>query len=242
MLRSALAVGSLCIAIATQEPARGIVVDAAGRPVQGALLFSWWSDDQMVTGADGVFVAPWTAGVVRILADGFAPRIVSSAAFGEPIVLRAASTPRRDLPRCRAGERDRDVGDLRIPITAGVRVAGTGQDDYVGTTWSRGEAQLRHDYGPTLSAGLPIQPVLAELTDVDDRDVRLVLDADHQEVVPITDVRGRLANGRRYRYVGMFGELFEYSGLTDADAAFFDRMLDAMCYAVSEPSGQQPPK
>jgi hypothetical protein len=37
--------------------------------------------------------------------------------------------------------------------------------------------------------------------------------------------------GRRYRFIGRFLELFEYNGLAAADAAVFDRMLDAMCYA-----------
>ena len=69
-----------------------------------------------------------------------------------------------------------------------------------------------------------------------------MLDAEDRDGYPIADLRGRFANGRRYRYVGMYGELFEYSGLTADDAAFFDRLLDAMCYVVWEPSGQQSPK
>jgi hypothetical protein len=156
--------------------------------------------------------------------------------------MRAASKRRRNLPRCPAGERGQGLGDLRIPTPAGVHVAGAGHDDYVSETWSRHGAGLEHAQGPTLTEGLPIDAVLSDLTDVDDRDVRLVLDADDPIGLPISDVRGRFASGRRYRYVGIFGERFQYSGLTDADAAFFDRMLDAMCYADSQPSGQQPPR
>ena len=103
-------------------------------------------------------------------------------------------------------------------------------------TWSRHGAELRHAQGPTFTEGLPLDAVLSDLSDVDDRDVRLV-DPGYPNGLPISDVRGRFANGRRYRYVGIFGERFEYSGLTDADAGFFDRMLDAMCYADSQPSG-----
>jgi hypothetical protein len=240
MLRAALAVGSFCAAIATQSPSRGVVVDAAGRPLAGAIIWSWW-DDHAVSGDDGTFVMP-SKGRARVLLDGYAPKIVPVAAGAEPIVLRAASERRRNLPRCPAGERARGLGALHIPTPAGLHVAGAGHDDYVSETWSRHGAELRHAQGPTLTEGLPLDAVLSDLTDIDDRDVRLVLDADDRNGFPISDVRGRFANGRRYRYVGMFGELFEYSGLTQADAAFFDRMLDAMCYAASQPSGRQPPK
>jgi len=43
MLRAALAVGSLCLAMATQNPARGVVVDESGRPLIGAVVWSWWA-------------------------------------------------------------------------------------------------------------------------------------------------------------------------------------------------------
>ena len=231
MLRAALAVGSLCLAMATQNPARGVVVDESGRPLIGAVVWSWWASEQPVTSFDGTFIAEM--GRYRVLADGYAPRILSSAAFAEPIVMRPASTPRRDLPRCAAGEGG--LGELYIATPAGVQVAHAGHEDYVSETWSRQGSELRHAHGPTWTEGLPPDVLLSQLTHVDDRDVRLV-DADNQDGLPISDVRGRFADGRRYRYVGIFGESFEYSGLTAADAAFFDRMLDAMCYVVREPA------
>jgi hypothetical protein len=240
MVRAALAVGSLGVAMAMQAPARGVVVDASGHPVQFAVVFSWWQGDRIETDAAGAFAAE--PGQYRVLADGYAPQIVSSAAFVRPIVLRPASTPRRDLPRCHPDARDRDVGNLRIPAPAGIRVARGGDDDSVSTNWFRGEAELRHAHGPTMTGGLPLESVLAELTDVDDRDVRLVLGPGDQDVFPLTDVRGRLPNGRRYRYVGYFGEMFEYSNLTAADAASFDRMLDAMCFVIISKPDQQPSK
>ena len=46
----------------------------------------------------------------------------------------------------------------------------------------------------------------------------------------VLDIRGTKPNGERLRFVGVPFETFDYDDATPEQAAFFDRMLDAMCY------------
>ena len=78
-------------------------------------------------------------------------------------------------------------------------------------TWSRADASLRHSSGPHQTDGLPTERTMSELTDIEVRDVRLPADAsDEERGLVIADVRGRLPDGRRYRFIGWFSEMFEY--------------------------------
>ena len=136
------------------------------------------------------------------------------------------------------------MGALHISTPEGVHVASaiTDKDEgNVRVTWSRADASLRHSSGPNQTSGWPTERTMSELTDIDEREVRLpagVLDDDRGFL--IIDVRGRLPNGSRYRFIGWFSEMFEYDGLSATDAAFFDRMLDAMCYAGPFETPAQP--
>jgi hypothetical protein len=43
------------------------------------------------------------------------------------------------------------------------------------------------------------------------------------------DMRGRLRDGTYWRFVGRLGESLQYSGLSQEQAAYFDRIIDGAC-------------
>jgi hypothetical protein len=225
------------------QTGRGVVTDPTGRPLAGASVVNT-AGDVLVTGQDGSFVVPPKTWRVVVLLDDYEPRIVPAASLGQPIVMRPTSTRPRRLPPCRPGQAGQLFDNLRIPTPDGVQVASaiTDRDEgNVTVTWSRADASLRHSSGPHQTDGLPTERTMSELTDIEARDVRLPADAsDEERGLVIADVRGRLPDGRRYRFIGWFSEMFEYYGLSATDAAFFDRMLDAMCYAGPFETPAQP--
>src|SRR6266705_3428008 len=44
------------------------------------------------------------------------------------------------------------------------------------------------------------------------------------------DAKGNLSNGNRWRYFGQIGESVEYHDVPAEAAAFFDRIIDGVCY------------
>ena len=191
----------------------------------------------IVTEPGGTFAVTRLESRIRFTADGYRPLLLRDVAdLGRPMVLRPAVTAPRRIPACPAGDPGDGLGILRVRRPDGVSLSSKSYDHEFYLTWQRGTASVRLGYGPHMTEGLPLPAVVAELHDVDDRDLRLAVDPpDVLADVRLADFRGVHRSGTRYRYVGMFGEYFEYGGLSAEDAAFFDRMLDAMCYAVPAP-------
>ena len=69
------------------QTGRGVVTDSSGRPLAGASVVPP-GDYAVVTGEDGSFVVPPRTWLVRVLLDGYQPRVVSASDLGQPIVMR----------------------------------------------------------------------------------------------------------------------------------------------------------
>ncbi len=81
------------------------------------------------------------------------------------------------------------------------------------------------------SGGLPSPDTLATLRSIEERDVRTpTAGRDDPFVGFIADLRGSQPDGRRFRFVGQMLETLYYEDASPDVAAYFDRMLDAMCY------------
>ena len=47
------------------------------------------------------------------------------------------------------------------------------------------------------------------------------------------DVKGVAEDGKRWRYLGTYGEFFGYEGVSDDAASFFDSLLDNVCHIAN---------
>lgn len=219
----------------------GVVTNPAGTPIVGAVV-DLRIQDVAISGADGRFRItsrgawdPW----LRFTADGFEPstRPVSSLLENSTVVLQPTTAGPRILPTCSGAlARQSSPFALRVLTPRGVPRKEGGGVDAVSERWRHDKAWLRHGSGILWSLGFPPATVLRQLTAVEERDVRLPIapipdPAGHL----VADVRGAYADGSRYRFVGVVFETFYYDKASAEEAAFFDRMLDAMCYVPRKP-------
>jgi hypothetical protein len=216
------------------EPAhKGTVVDTHGRPIAGVTVNAAMFE-VVETAADGTFRLKERSDVVRFFKDGYRPATRLAETFTDRVVLEPSTARPRILPTCdgpRAGRQD--VADLHLPTPREARRHRVDGDDSFMSIWEFRNGRLRHGYGPMWSYGFPLGEDLRGLEGIVEVDVRRPmqrtpdLPADEHLVY---DIRGTKPNGRRYRFVGMFMETFQYDVATLDEATFFDRMLDAMCY------------
>ncbi|HWC96983.1 MAG TPA: hypothetical protein VG456_09545 [Candidatus Sulfopaludibacter sp.] len=81
---------------------------------------------------------------------------------------------------------------------------------------------ITHGSGPMWSFGRPV-------------DTDVWKSVDYSEAIYVTDklvildAHGRTSDGKRWRYLGKFGESASYSGVTADAARLLDRVLDGMC-------------
>jgi len=116
---------------------------------------------------------------------------------------------------------------MRLALPKGAKVR-RGQDiDYHTAAVRYGGAWLSTGVGPHWSAGLPQESEMLGLAALVERDV----------VTPWGDVaaeyRGVRTSGVRWRFLGMFGATIEYETADTSAAAYFDRIIDSLCWTHS---------
>jgi hypothetical protein len=209
----------------------GSVVDEDGKPVAGAtiehsvvyppLAFRTGVSDQL-----GNFAIHTRAPFVVIRKPGY--RSVRIA-VGSQLPYRVTLAPGRGLPQACSQAACRSPllkGRLCLTNLPGVDVGKEILDaDHrrqgfflVGSD----DKAMIHGVGPTWSFGAPGNEEVwgsaeYEETTYDLQGVRLI------------DARGKMVDGKYWRYVGMPRESVSYDGLSAGEAAIFDQMLDKMC-------------
>jgi len=114
-----------------------------------------------------------------------------------------------------------------FPRIEGVQPSGQGHDIDYGVrnyiiTAANEPTGIRHGSGPVWSFGRPVDTDVWK--SVEYSEVIYVADK-----LAILDARGRTPDGKRWRYLGRFGESASYSGVGDDAAQLLDRVLDGMC-------------
>ena len=74
--------------------------------------------------------------------------------------------------------------------------------------------------GPTWSSGLPLKSDMTSLVEISERDMVCGIYG--------IDIRGRTKEGKRWRFVGTWGETATYRDASEQAARFFDSIIDGM--------------
>jgi hypothetical protein len=210
----------------------GVVVEPDGRPVAEASV-DHSNDYRRVhqTDSDGRFVLDSRAPALVVRKAGFQSELIRTQNVTEVRVVLRKLTQSRVLPACVNGGRYEGIEGwgalLRFPRIPGVKASRQGRDIdygirvyYVKT--NEGRKGIRHGSGPFWSYGTPSDP-----------DVWRTIRFEETTFVAggqsITDARGQLASGRRWRYLGRFGESADYSDVDEATAKILDKVLDGAC-------------
>jgi hypothetical protein len=115
---------------------------------------------------------------------------------------------------------------MRFAYPKGTRLL-TGSDiDYRTVSVRFAGATLTCGTGPHWTSGLPTPSVLNE-ADLEEPDVWTPWG------VPAAEYRGRLRDGTRWREILIVGESIRYDAADATAAAYFDAIIDSICFEVS---------
>lgn len=212
----------------------GVVVEPDGRPVAEASVDHSNDHREYQTDSDGRFVLDTRAPALVVRKAGFQSELIRTQNVTEVRVILRKATQNRVLPACGNSGRYEGLRGwaalLRFPRIPGVKASRQGRDIdfgvrvyYVNT--GQTHKGIMHGSGPNWSYGIPSS------LDVW-RSVRFEETAFSAGGYTITDARGQLANDRRWRYLGRFGESASYSDVDETTAKVLDEVLDGACLSA----------
>jgi hypothetical protein len=222
---------SLCTGALASAQTPGTVESADGTPLAGVLV-ARLPFIHMTTDADGRFVLERSVARVRFSRRGYRPTTLLASALPNPVVLERAANAAWTPPLCGPSSDGTalDVsGVMRFTLPRRTKITrGSGDHDEVAAVQHQG-AWLRTGWGFHWSSGLPLDSEFRGLVSLEERDV----------ILPWGDVvaeyRGRRADGSQWRFLGSFGVTVQYDTKKEEAAAYFDRIIDSLCWRHSGP-------
>ncbi len=204
----------------------GVVLDDAGNPVAGAHIdhSDVQAREQLFSDDHGRFQIRTRAPALIVRKLGYDGQLVRlSKTPSIHVVLHRAT---RRLAVCAAHCRtlDSSASALCLPPIPGVQPGEPGryEDTFVRAFTLAGSAEMLHGAGAHWSLGIPYTGDVWESSDYSEYSF-LGKGAD------IVDARGTAPGGKRWRYLGRFGESVSYYEAEPATAAAFDRVIDGVC-------------
>ncbi len=208
----------------------GSVKSSSGQPLAHVYIFP---DRSLVhiaeTDDQGKFFVSRFERIIAFRHAGSRPltKIVDPSITKLDVVLEDAAASQWSLPRCTEDDKRKRVGftlRLRVPKDAIARKGG--DVDYesfaIGYGPKSKRVWLSGISGPYGSLGIPPYAWILNGTEFSERSYKA-------GAAEGADMRGRLGDGTYWRYVGRLGESVEYDGLTQEQAASFDRIIDGAC-------------
>jgi hypothetical protein len=144
-------------------------------------------------------------------------------------VTVAAQSSQYSIPECNLSKSQKFVGDrLRLPLPKGAIIK-TGrdidyEDYYIGFGVKKNRVWLSGIYGPTATGGKVSNQWLTGSNDITQRIWKFSGGGEG------IDVKGKLANGNYWRYLGQYGEAIKYYDVPAEAAAYFDKIIENLCY------------
>jgi len=218
----------LVLACVAAEPFDVTVVDVDGKPIGGVVLqgVPGTHDYGLVTlGVDGRYSGWTSSGRIVVRRRGYKP-VVARPVPGLRVVMEALAP---DKKRECAPEPWSDTGKI-LQLKNGETESYPVRDvDYGGATYyfrsESGRHNLSHGWGVTWGYGFPFVEDVMHSTEYEER-------AYEFDRFQVTDARGKLADGTRWRVLGHFGETASYR-TKDAEAVRrFDAILDGVCFGI----------
>ena len=226
LLLASLMTGLTCSAPLASAPQReqlGFVVDPAGTRLADVRVHTSLEED-FQTDATGSFRLKRPGELVRFSKPGFRPRTVTVAAASGQIVLVPAEQAPWTPPACSSTTAKRFGGIIQFTAPNGVRLRHVSDIDYRTTSLRHGRSWLQFGTGPHWIYGLPSAREFTAMTHVVERDVII------PRGIAGAEYRGTRPDGSRWRTIVFFLESIKYEAPA-SDAAFFDRILDSLCYS-----------
>jgi hypothetical protein len=220
-----------CSVALGQAGVRLKVIDELGQPVAGAFAVGG-SIHPGVRESDAKGELPYRASgeAIVVRKEGFESVRLKVGAGGEIAVRMKKLGVVAQLRKCGAKEKMMGItgriAQMRFPKVEGVEVTNRSRDiDYSMRFYrlkAKKEFGIRHGWGPMWSAGFPTSD-------------RFINGMEYSEVqigwegLYLVDARGIDSEGKRWRFLGRYGESADYGGLDIESTRVLDRVLDGVC-------------
>jgi hypothetical protein len=208
----------------------GIVVDADGKPIAEARI-EYSNDPQFhQTDSAGRFSLDTRAPSLVVRKAGFRSEFVRTQDATVVRITLQGQTESRAFRVCSNNGQYETIEGwnalFEFPRVDGIKASLQEADsDYATRSYYVDGAvpkRIRHGSGPLWGSGMPLD---ADVW----RSVRYQESTFEAGRFTITDARGQLTDGKRWRYLGRFGESAEYSDIDEATAKILDQFLDGAC-------------
>jgi hypothetical protein len=208
-------------------PYTGTVTNAAGQPIAGVHIVSSPSEETR-TDASGHYTLNKPLDLIRFSLAGYRPVTKLLSSLTGPVIMQPAPERPRALAECsEVVKQDKRQVDMplrvSLPRTAKVKAAIEGDSHILAvgyhTDW------MFHSSGPQWVYGLPDLKLWKQFIKVEERDITV-----DNKPVTITDYAGLLQDGAHFRFIGMPGQSIAYTDATVDAAAFFDGILETLCW------------
>ncbi len=206
----------------------GVVLDDSGTPVAGAHIdhSDVQAREQLFSDDHGRFQIRTRAPALIVRKFGYDGQLVRLSKTQSIRVVLHRSTRRLALCAAHCRTLDTSASAFCLPAIQGVRSGDQGhyEDTFVRAFTLSSAAEMLHGAGPHWSLGIPYTGDVWESSDYSEHSFQ-------GKGADIVDARGIAPGGKRWRYLGRFGESVSYYEAEPATAAAFDRLIDGVCLA-----------
>jgi len=208
-------------------PLTGTVTDAAGKPIEGVRVVSGPKEDTR-TNASGRYTLANPQDLVRFSLGGYRPVTKTWNNLAATVILEPATERPRVLMGCSDAVKNdkRQAGmSLRMSLPRDIKIK-SGADAETGVLAVGYHVDwMLHGRGTQWSTGMPVLQLWKQLVTVEEHDISI-----DDPLVAISEYSGMRQDGSHYRFIGLSGESISYEEATVDTAAYFDRLLDSLCW------------
>jgi hypothetical protein len=209
-------------------PFTGTVTDAAGKPLDGVRVNSAPFEDTH-TDTTGHYTLAKPGDLIRFSLASYRPVTKLFSRLTTPLIMQLASERPRALLECpEAVKKDKRQADmsLRVSLPREAKIkAGADADNHMLAVGFHVDWMV-HGSGAQWSSGLPDLKLWKQLVTSEERDITVAADPG----VTIADYSGLLQNGSHFRFIGMLGQTISYTDASVDSAAYFDGLLETLCW------------
>jgi hypothetical protein len=209
----------------------GVVVSENGTPIEGVKIFAWQDTTTSAEGRFNFTNLPSKGSVVYFQKEGFRPKtlVVRPPTSEMKVVLEDDSKTAWLIPVCSAKDSSHKGSWLEFYWPKNAKTRRIKDIDYAEVVISvtKDSRPLQIWYGLHVSPGQTVTKLTLNSASSEERSI-------HRQSGQIIghDQRGKTQDGRMWRSADFFGMSASaiYEGVSEEDAAAYDRIIDSVCH------------
>ena len=209
------------------QPLQGRVISQSGEPLAGVKI---WTENAMADGnapetnSEGRFSLSVFRTRLRFTREGFkTTTLILTPGREVTVILNKDDAPAWHPSPCESGPTILEWTAMRFVLPKKARMKQFTCSDACTGTIAYKQGRLAFGKGGSWSSGYPTQNFFAEATQLMEREIQ-------GGKSPFWEYRATTSRGTYSRWIGAFGMTVQYNHATKEEAAYFDEILDSLCW------------